>query len=846
MAGEIRSIPALLAACFTAVWSAGAAAQGAGCAPDAEIASALDNFQLAWSVAKGRVGTEASPETQGSPGSFWKRVTDETHDRADGLRSGSVGDNEHAYLTARVVGPATLRFWWKVDSEELGDYLTFGAVAENEAGMADGFSERTIFERSISGDLDWTEVVVPLPEEASYLARWGYLKDSSGHAGADAGWIDEVRVEGAGYGDIALNETKDIDADSVRLSWTTLPCRHYQVFWRPKDSDEQWRSMISKVEPATGIEGGTSERRARFREREYRVTLLAPPSFIRSPPSREFALTEGDSFSLVYEAEGSVPFRYWWYFRAAGADSPPRALAAEDGVAIDSDSVVGRSALKIAGLRERDEGEYFLIAENAAGRETAPGVSVEVLQPPGLASVQVKAGEHEPYRIEVGGAEDGLAAVRVNEGEGLVLNAEVTGSGPISGVWERRTDATMQWSRVSGIQALEEAVSTLRIDSASFDDAGQYRLILESRWGGPTLGPTVEVAVIVPPRARLAEESQPDQVLVGTSLTLSVEVTAGTPPFSFQWYRDGHVVSAEQGGGSATVTVATDHTGVYAYQAQVHNATGRPYQTQIREIEVAPFHGTIFRDCDECPEVVGINSGRFLMGTSLYGNDPGIVDERPQHEVTIPYRFAVGLHEVTFREWDACVSDGECRGYRPDDRGWGRGSRPVINVSWQDAKEFVLWLSQKTGMRYRLLSEAEWEYVARAGTRTPFHFGNEISTTLANYDGRYIYVKGFVYWNSRGQFRNKTTPVKSFSTNDFGLHDAHGNVREWVEDCYHANHKNAPGDGSPRTSKNCLHRVMRGGSWLSTPRHLRSAYRTGGFLDSRTADVGFRVARAVE
>ena len=138
MAGEVRSMRAMVAACFAAVWSAGAAAQGSGCVPDTEIASALDNFRLAWTVAKGRAGTEASPETQGSPGTFWKRVTGETHDCVDCLRSGSVGDNEYAYLSTRVEGPATLRFLWKVDSEEMADYLTFAAVAENESGIGDG------------------------------------------------------------------------------------------------------------------------------------------------------------------------------------------------------------------------------------------------------------------------------------------------------------------------------------------------------------------------------------------------------------------------------------------------------------------------------------------------------------------------------------------------------------------------------------------------------------------------------------------------------------------------------------------------------------------------------------
>ena len=341
-------------------------------------------------------------------------------------------------------------------------------------------------------------------------------------------------------------------------------------------------------------------------------------------------------------------------------------------------------------MRERDEGEYFLVAENAAGRETAPGVSVEVFQPPGLPSFQVKAGEDEPYRVEVGGTEGGLAAVRVNEGEGLVLNAEITGSGPISGIWERRADATAPWHRVPGGSA-----STLSIESATSEDAGEYRLTLESRWGEKFVGPPMEVAVRVRPRARLVVEGQRSEVRRGESLTLTVTVTAGTPPFSFQWYRDGHAVPVEQGGTSATVTVATDRLGVNAYEAHVRNAAGT-YPTQIREVKVAPFHGSVFRDCDECPEMVGIRAGNFKMGATKFEfGSHG--DERPLHKVTIPYPFAVGVHEVTFSEWDACVGGGGCRGYRPHDNGWGRESRPVINVSWMDAKAYVRWLSRVTG-----------------------------------------------------------------------------------------------------------------------------------------------------
>ena len=161
--------------------------------------------------------------------------------------------------------------------------------------------------------------------------------------------------------------------------------------------------------------------------------------------------------------------------------------------------------------------------------------------------------------------------------------------------------------------------------------------------------------------------------------------------------------------------------------------------------------------------MVAVPEGTFMMGSN---SDAAYSDEKPVHEVTIPYRFAVGKYEVTFREWDACVADGGCS-HRPSDEGWGRGSRPVIYVSWHDAKEYVKWLSRKTGEAYRLLSESEWEYVARAGTTTAYHFGSSISPGQANYLSNI----------------GKTVAVGSYQPNAFGLHDVHGNVWEWVEDC---------------------------------------------------------------
>jgi formylglycine-generating enzyme required for sulfatase activity len=195
---------------------------------------------------------------------------------------------------------------------------------------------------------------------------------------------------------------------------------------------------------------------------------------------------------------------------------------------------------------------------------------------------------------------------------------------------------------------------------------------------------------------------------------------------------------------------------------------------------------------------------------------------------------------VTFDEWDACIAAGGCK-HRPGDEGWGRGRRPVINVSWNDAKEYVAWLSKTTGKSYRMLSEAEWEYAARAGTTTPFSTGETISTEQANYDGNYTYAGG-----SKGTDRRKMVPVGSFKPNAFGLHDMHGNVWEWVEDPWHDSYKGAPTDGSAWAKDgDRSRRILRGGSWGLDPRLIRSALR--GRLDSvlRGNYLGFRVARSL-
>jgi formylglycine-generating enzyme required for sulfatase activity len=242
-----------------------------------------------------------------------------------------------------------------------------------------------------------------------------------------------------------------------------------------------------------------------------------------------------------------------------------------------------------------------------------------------------------------------------------------------------------------------------------------------------------------------------------------------------------------------------------------------------------------FRDCARCPPMVVIPAGEFTMGSP-----PSAQQAEAQHRVTIAAPFAVGKFTITFDEWEDCVKGGGCTGYRPDDQGWGRGKRPAIDISWDLAKAYVGWLAARTGKPYRLLTEAEWEYAARAGSTTTFSTGDTISARLANYDASE---------DGSGPSpvnRMKTLPVGSFPPNAFGLYDMHGNIAQWVEDCWHDEYTNAaPGDGSAWVDGSCEGRVLRGGSWADSESELRSAARTGEYKDVSSYNDGFRVARGL-
>jgi formylglycine-generating enzyme required for sulfatase activity len=250
-----------------------------------------------------------------------------------------------------------------------------------------------------------------------------------------------------------------------------------------------------------------------------------------------------------------------------------------------------------------------------------------------------------------------------------------------------------------------------------------------------------------------------------------------------------------------------------------------------QEKRLAASPGSGFTECvSGCPTMVVVPAGKFTMGSP--SNEAGRSSgEGPQHEVTIASPFAVSKTEVTFEQWDVCVAAGACRETR--DNTWGRGDRPAINVSWDDAKRYAAWLSRNTGREYRLLSEAEWEYAARAGSQTRFSFGDDDSRL------------GLYAWYF-GNSDRKSQPVGKKTANAFGLHDMHGNVFEWVEDPWHDDYEGAPSDGSVWLKNGVpSRRVVRSGSWYYDSKNLRSASRSGPPSGLRDGNVGFRLARVL-
>jgi formylglycine-generating enzyme required for sulfatase activity len=272
--------------------------------------------------------------------------------------------------------------------------------------------------------------------------------------------------------------------------------------------------------------------------------------------------------------------------------------------------------------------------------------------------------------------------------------------------------------------------------------------------------------------------------------------------------------------------------------------TARDAKPLSRFEVIALRPGDQFKECAQCPEMVVIPAGEFIMGAPVdeQGSTP---DERPQHKVTISKPFAVSRFPVTFTEWDACVAARGCQ-YLPSDHGWGRAEQPVLDLAWQDAREYAYWLSRATGKSYRLMSEAEREYVTRAGSKTAYWWGDSFIPDRANSqrrptgpsiaDGSDTHIP---------RVPTRPLPVDRLEPNPWGLYQVHGNVYDWVEDCWHETYDGAPTDGSAWTAGNCSRHVLRGGAFSRNPRTLRSAARLWFGDGNRMTYMSVRIARTL-
>jgi formylglycine-generating enzyme required for sulfatase activity len=271
--------------------------------------------------------------------------------------------------------------------------------------------------------------------------------------------------------------------------------------------------------------------------------------------------------------------------------------------------------------------------------------------------------------------------------------------------------------------------------------------------------------------------------------------------------------------------------------------------------------GQTFKECRNCPEMLVVAAGKFTMGSPA--DEPERRDNERQHEVRFARPFALSRTAVTWDQWEACVRDRWCDGIgveialrtreedgqpNPDYRDWGRGARPVVGVSWFDAQHFVGWLNWKAGKddAYRLPSEAEWEYAARAGTTTPYPWGATLDHDHGNFGIPGPGLGGKA--EGRDMWTDTTAPVASFAPNAFGLYDMHGNIFEWTEDCYEADRAHAPADGSANKEGNCANRVFRNGTFMSNPYMQRSARRGAPYPATRRGRnyLGFRVAMTLD
>jgi formylglycine-generating enzyme required for sulfatase activity/lipoprotein NlpI len=426
-------------------------------------------------------------------------------------------------------------------------------------------------------------------------------------------------------------------------------------------------------------------------------------------------------------------------------------------------------------------------------------------------------------------------------GEAIAKYTEVLESGRL----DARNSANIYYARARVHMRRKEYPETLRDLRRAVE--------LKPNWKG--LRKTLEA---VEKEAEKVEEEQRSEEVVRQFFSGLLEDTeeqgseVEESPQSAQQEKD---AADEDGAAAEAEAIAEEDTPPETADAEATQEEGREAAAEERVEEealrpdkqptVVDKHqpGESFRDCDDCPEMIVVPPGSFHMGDTM---GSGSEVERPSHKVTIDDPFAVAKLETTFAQWDACVADGGCS-VNPADDGLGRGERPVTGISWDDTQQYLEWLSNKTGRRYRLPTEAEWEYAARSehigdtywkDTKATCKYVNAADQMLRKKDPMvpaFGCKDGYV----------KTAPVGGFPPNKFGMHDIYGNVAEWVEDCWNGNYLGAPADGQAWTGGDCDRRVLRGGSWKSGPQEIRASSRVPLWKELRINTSGLRVVRSL-
>lgn len=441
-----------------------------------------------------------------------------------------------------------------------------------------------------------------------------------------------------------------------------------------------------------------------------------------------------------------------------------------------------------------------------------------IVSRPAGALLILDASRDNPWRETISPGARGLAAIERLETITAVFDGppgktlvETGGrANPFVSEWLKAI-RTPGLDMATALRRTQEAVARLtrRSQQVWISSAPPPGLIL-TPVGQPAAVPQTTRRVNIPPGTLPATELQPDAFELSFWETIRNSESAAEYRAYLDAYPNGRFAA-----------LARTREQLYKAKPQVPGAVAAVSVPD--KAQQAP--AKTLRDCNGCPEMTLLPAGSFEMGSNEM-----FEFEKPVHKVTIARPFYIGTREVTFEEWDACVDQGGCS-HRPSDRNLGRGKRPVTDLHWEDASGYTAWLSTKTGRTYRLPTEAEWEYAARAGSNTTYPWGKALEQERANCLG------------CNAQPRRQAVETGQYPANAFGLYDMAGNAAEWVADCWSDSYRATPRDGSAFTTPGCRERVLRGGSFNNDPRYLRSAARFKYDADVRFYTNGFRLVR---